>query len=285
VENLVRSLSDIVPPSKMSVGKGVALGMIILLVAAYSTGFFTLKPNQFAVIVEYKPSEFLKGGLEDIPTHIITSVYEIHPGGKIRIVTSRSKPILETPLGRLYWRLPWPLGIHHVVSLEEHPYTLRFPMIFVANFTIEYLILTDKGFEYFDLDDLYHYRPKVKVLTVKGGFRIVDLELYAVLDKYGFGDEEIHNVLTHIFINHTLTRIEEIRSELEEEHPGFNEPEIIQLLAKRILRDPESLTEGLREQISKLEVERRAGIELLSEVSVDMEEEDALGYFRVRRGY
>ena len=234
----------------MTARRGATLGLLLLALVAFFSGFYTLNEGEAAVV-----SKFF--------------------GMEVRVVEPGARPALETPFGPLYWHLPWPLEVSHKVGLGARELELADPMVFSVSPNY-YLIMTKDGFRYAypgELADL-----NLMVLHVRVRFRVTNLTAWANVDRFGGGEELVERYLTFLLHERAGRRIGEIFDETSAENPEADAGTLWGIVRNKVIQDPGALVEGLQELILEYEVESGLGIKILGIEDVELLEEPMSKY-------
>ncbi|MFQ5710806.1 MAG: hypothetical protein ACE5GD_03400 [Candidatus Geothermarchaeales archaeon] len=249
---------------------GVVTGLALLVGAILLSGFYIIGEHEASIVVEYEAWELVGGRPEDLIKNLIRILGGLHEGGSTHIVKRDDPSLLALPLGNLHWHRPWPLGRHHLVSLKPRDYELKVPFMFSVD-PQYYLVLTEGGFEFLSQYDLYLPEKSVAVLFVNVKFEISELENWAKMDKYGYGDDLIRLTLIRDLEQRIFRRINEIYTEKREKHPDLDEETLLKLIADYIRGSPEEVVSGFQEYLSGLR--GRVGLTFLEYRVVDLRAE------------
>ena len=234
----------------MDLKKGITLGVALLILTATLTGFYDLEKDEMAVIVSF-------------------------PDMTIKTMTYSTVPHIITPLGGLYWHIPWPFEIVHKVSLSQQQYDVAVPILFSVGPNY-YSIMTSNGFEYahaYELSEL-----EIMILHVDGEFQISNLSAWAAIDAYGRGKDTVENYISSTISQYIAVRIGELYGDLKVREPEMDDGELLNIISREIINDPTLLLVGFETYELKETVEEYTGIKLLKYCKVRISEESFSEY-------
>ena len=273
--------------------RGVAFGLILLLGFYALTGFLLLGRGEMAVVVGYDLRRIR--GLNDI----ILLIYGDLPERDVKMISFEDKPLLSTPLGRLYWHPPKPLYIHYKFRVGAERYELRTTVILPLATDEEgrllyWCLLTRDGFKTFSLynyirDLLSGENPyeglEIPVIIVDGRYRIVDVEKF--IETYRVEENETqrypwlyprhrgHNLIRELLENafqvYVMNKTYQTYRQIAELHPELTIEDRVDETYRIISRDLPELVEGLLDDRGMEMLEKRYGIEVSRELQVRIE--------------
>jgi len=273
--------------------RGIAAGLLLLIGVYALTGFILLGRGEVAVILTYDLRKIR--GLNDL----ILLIYGDLPESDVKTLRFEERPLLSTPMGRLYWHLPKPLHTHYKFRVETKSYEVRTTVILPLATDEEgrllyWCLLTRDGFKTFSLynyirDLLSGENPyeglEIPIIIVDGRYRIVDVEKF--IETYRVEENETqrypwlyprhrgHNLIRELLENafqvYVMNKTYQTYRHITELHPELTIEDRVYETYRIISRDLPELVEGLLDDRGMEMLEKRYGIEVSRELQVRIE--------------
>lgn len=270
--------------------RGIAAGIVLLLASYILSGMVFVGRGEIAVVLRYD----LRGvrSLDDL----ILLIYGVLPESGVETIHYGDRPLIHTPLGRIYWHPPKPFYTHYKFKLKPQEYELRTTIILPLatderGRLLFWSLLTREGFKTFSLynyvrDVLSGRNPyeglEIPIITVDGRYRIVDserfIETYRVEEnetlEYPWlypryrGHNLIRNLLESAFQVYVMNRTYTTYLYITEAYPDLTLTERIEETYKIISRDLPEVAEGLVEQPEIMQIAEKYGIEIPPELQI-----------------
>ncbi len=273
--------------------RGIAAGLLLLLGVYALTGFLLLGRGEVAVILTYDLRRVK--GLNDL----ILLIYGDLPESGVKTIRFENRPLLSTPMGRLYWHLPKPFHVHYKFRVGPRDYELRTTVILPLATDEEgrllyWSLLTRDEFKTFSL---YNYirdvfsgkNPyeglEIPVIILDGRYRIVDIDRftqtyrseenesrrYPWLYPRWRGHSLIRELLENAFQVYVMNKTYQTYRHIAETHPELTIQERVRETYEIISSDLPGLVEGLLENRGVTTLEERYGIEVSRELRIRIE--------------
>lgn len=270
--------------------KGIAAGVAVLLAAYALTGLVFLGRGEVAVILRYDLRRMRS--LDDF----ILLLYGVLPESGVETIRYEDRPLLSTPIGRLYWHPPKPFYIHYKFGLEPREYEARTSIVLPLatderGRLLYWSLLTREGFKTFSLysyvrDVLSGRNPyedlEIPIITIDGRYRIADIERF--VEAYRVEENETHEypwlypkhrghnlirgLLENAFQVYVMNKTYNTYRYIVEIHPELTLEECIEETYEIIFRDLPGVVEGLMEYPEIERIEERYGIEVSRELQI-----------------
>lgn len=273
--------------------RGIAAGLLLLIGVYALTGFILLGRGEVAVILTYDLRKIR--GLNDL----ILLIYGDLPESGVKTLRFEDRPLLSTPMGRLYWHLPKPLHTHYKFRMGTQSYELRTTVILPLATDEEgrllyWSLLTRDGFKTFSLynyiRDIFSGRNpyeglEIPIIIVDGRYRIVDVDRFTQAyrveenksQRYPWlyprrrGHSLIRELLENAFQVYVMNKTYQTYRHIAEAHPELTIEERVKETYAIISSDLPRLVEGLLENRGITTLEERYGIEVSRELQIRIE--------------
>ena len=273
--------------------RGIAAGLLLLLGVYALTGFLLLGRGEVAVILTYDLRRVK--GLNDL----ILLIYGDLPESDVKTIRFKDRPLLSTPMGKLYWHLPKPFHVHYKFRVGSRDYELRTTVILPLATDEEgrllyWSLLTRDEFKTFSL---YNYirdvfsgkNPyeglEIPVIVLDGRYRIIDIDRftqtyrseenenrrYPWLYPRWRGHSLIRELLENAFQVYVMNKTYQTYRHIAETHPELIIQERVRETYEIISNDLLGLVEGLLENRGVTMLEERYGIEVSRELRIRIE--------------